>query len=115
MNQFSIGKPCINIASSGVLFKQCIMDINRDKYDIEVRNYYAIKHNRIFFYFMQRTFNRLDGLYLHKKILLIDTIKEYQSKNQSAAEIEKLNREKKSRNKRKEGTSKPSTKKKTVL
>ena len=29
------------------------MDLNRDKYDIEVKNDDAIKRNRIFFYFMQ--------------------------------------------------------------
>ena len=56
---------------------------------------------------MQRTFNCLDGLYIHEKYLLIDTIKENQSRNQSAVKIENLNREKKAVNKRKEGTSKP--------
>ena len=36
-----------------------------DKYDIEVQKDDAIKRNQIFFDFIQLTFNRLDGLYLH--------------------------------------------------
>ena len=44
------------------------MALKREKYDIEVQNDDAIKRNRIFFDFMQRTFNRMDGLYLHKNI-----------------------------------------------
>ena len=50
------------------------MALNRDKYDIDIRNDDAINPNRIFFGFMQQTFNRLDGLYLHENFLLIDTI-----------------------------------------
>ena len=64
---------------------------------------------------MQQTFNRLYGLYLHEKYHLIDTIKENQPKKQSVAEIENFNRDKKAKKKRKEGTSKPSPKKKAVL
>ena len=41
------------------------MALDQEKYDIEVRNADAIKRNGILFDFMQRTFNRLDGLYLH--------------------------------------------------
>ena len=48
---------------------------------------------------MQRMFNLLDGLYLHGKILLIDTIIENKSRKQSAAEVEILNR-KNNRNKK---------------
>ena len=44
-------------------------------------------------------FNNLGGLYLREIILLMDTIMKYQLRNQSAAEIEKLNREKKARKK----------------
>ena len=76
------------------------MALNRDKYDTEVRNDDAIKHNQIFFDFMQQTFNFLDGLYLHEKCPLIDTIIKYYSRKQSAEEIERLNR-KKERKKRK--------------
>ena len=50
------------------------MTINQGKCDIEVQNDDAIKRNRIFFDFMQRTFNRLDGLYLREMCLLIDAI-----------------------------------------
>ena len=67
------------------------MALKRDKYDIEVQNDDAIKRNQIFFDFMQRVFNRLDGLYLHEKSLLIDTIISNQYRNQSAAEVERLN------------------------
>ena len=42
------------------------MALKQDKYKIEVQNDDAINHNRIFFDFMQQTFNFLDGLYLHK-------------------------------------------------
>ena len=87
------------------------MTLNRDKYDIEVRNDDAIKRNRILFDFMQRTFNRLDEIHLHKCFLLMYTIIKYQFRKQSAAEEEKLNRVKKARNKRKEGKYKPSKKK----
>ena len=75
MNPFDIGKPCIKIARSEMLFEQYIMALNRGNYDIEVRNYDAIKRNRIFFDFIQRTFNRLDGLYIYENFLLMDTIK----------------------------------------
>ena len=44
------------------------------KYDIEVQNDDAIKRNQILFDFMQRMFNRMDRLYLHEEIILIDTI-----------------------------------------
>ena len=59
---------------------------------------------------MQQTFNSVDGLYLHEECLLIYTIMKYQLRKQSTAEIEKLNIEIKSRNKIKEGKSKPSPK-----
>ena len=76
MNPFDIGKPCINTERSEVSFKQYIMPLNWDKYEIEVRYYDAINCYRLFFDFMQRTFNNMDGLHMHKKCLLIDTIKE---------------------------------------
>ena len=44
---------------------------------------------------MQLMFNRLDGLYLCEKCILIDTSMKYQFRKESAAKIEKLNREKK--------------------
>ena len=70
------------------------MALNQKKYDIEVQNDDAIKHNQILFDFMQQKFNPLDGLYIHEKCLLIYAIIKYQPSKQSAAEIEKLNREK---------------------
>ena len=103
-----MGKPYIKISRSEVLFEQYRMALNWDKYYIEVRNDDAIKRNQILFDFMQRTFNRLYGSYLHGKCILIDSIIKYQTRKHPAAEIEKLNREKKARNKRKEGTSKNS-------
>ena len=45
MNPFDIGKPCIMIAKSEVLFEQYRMALKRDKYDIEVRYDDAIKRN----------------------------------------------------------------------
>ena len=74
MNQFFIRVPCINIENSEVLFEQYRMDINWDKYGIEVRNYDTMNRNRIFFGFMQQTFNCLDGLYLRERYLLMDVI-----------------------------------------
>ena len=70
------------------------MALNQDKYDIEVRNGDAIKRNQILFDFMPRTFNLMDGLYLHEKCLLIDTIMKDQSRNQVVAETKRLNKEK---------------------
>ena len=52
MNPFDISKTCIKIAQSEVLFKKYRMAINREKYDIEVRDDDAIKRNRILFDFM---------------------------------------------------------------
>ena len=68
MNPFEIGKPCIIIAGRELLLKQYIMALKRDKYYIEIQNDDAIKCNQILFDFMQQTFNRLDGLYLHEKV-----------------------------------------------
>ena len=110
INPFGFRVPYIKISKSGLLFEQYRMALNCDKYDIEVRNNYAIKRNQIFFDFMERTFNRLYGLYLCEWCLLIDAIMIYQLRKESAAEFEKLNREKKARNKGKEVTSKPSPK-----
>ena len=92
MNPFEIGKPCIIISGREILFEGYRMALKRDKYDIEVQNDDSIKRNRIFFDFMQLTCNGLDRLYLHEKSPLIDTIIEIQSRKQSAAEVEILNR-----------------------
>ena len=50
MNPFDIGKTCIKIARSGVLFEQYIMDLNREKYDIEVWNDDAINVTKYFLF-----------------------------------------------------------------
>ena len=92
MNPFGIHELCIKIENNELLFEQYRMALNWVKYDIEIRNDDTIKRNQILFDFIQHTFNRLDGLYLHERCLLIDTIKEDQLRKQSAAEIEKLNR-----------------------
>ena len=84
MNPFDIGKPCIQIAKSELLFEQYRMAHKRDKYEIEVRDDDAIKRSG-FFDFMQQTFNLLDGLYMDGKFILIDTIKKDQLRKQSAA------------------------------
>ena len=68
MNPFEIIKPSIIIAGRELLFKQYRMALKRDKYDIELQNDDAINCNQIFFDFIQRTFNCLDGLYLHEKV-----------------------------------------------
>ena len=77
-NPFDIIKPCIKIAKSELLFEQYRMAINQDKYYTEVQYDDAIKRNQILFDFMQQTFNYLDGLYMHEKCILIDTIREDQ-------------------------------------
>ena len=56
-------------------------------------------------------FNHLTQLYVNEKSLLIDTILKYQSRNESAKEVEKPNRYNKTRNRNKEDTSNPSPKK----
>ena len=94
MNTFEISKSCIIIARRELIFEQYRMTLKMDKYDIEVQNDDAIKSNRILFDFRQQMFNPLDGLYLYEKFLLIDTIIENQSRKQSTAEAEILNRKK---------------------
>ena len=91
---FDICVPCIKIVKSELLFEKYIMALNWEKYDTEVRNGDAIKRNRIWFDFMQLLLNCLDGLYLRERFVLVDTIINDQSRKQSAAEIEKLSREK---------------------
>ena len=72
---------------SKLLFERYRMNLNQDKYDFEFRNDDEIKRNQIFFDFMQLTFNCMDGLYIHEKFLLIDTIIKDKPRKQSAAEI----------------------------
>ena len=76
------------IEKSELLFEKNRMALNQDKYDIEVRDDDAIKRNQIFCDFMQRTLNCMDGLYIHEKYHLIDTIKDDQLRKHSLAEIE---------------------------
>ena len=109
-NPFDIHEPCINLAKNDLIFEQYRMNLNREKYCIEVRNDDAIKRNKIFFDFMQLSFNQLDGFYLREICLLIYAIMEDQTRKQSSAEIEKLNRLIKARKKIKEGKYKPSPK-----
>ena len=111
MNPFYISKTCIKIANSEVLFEKYRMALNWDKYDIEVRDDDTIKRNRIFLDFMQQKFSCLNGLYMDETFILIYTIKKCQLRKQISAEVERLNRGKKDRNKKKEGISKPSPKK----
>ena len=77
------------------------MALNLNTYDIEVRYDDAIKRNQILFDFMQRTFICLDVLYIDEGFLLINTIMKDQLRKQSAAEVERLNRDKKDRKKEK--------------
>ena len=92
MIPFDFSVPFIKISTSELLFEHYRMALNWGKYDTEVKNYDAIKRNGIFFDFIQRTSNCMDGLYLFEKCLLIYTIMKDQFRKQSAAEIEKLNR-----------------------
>ena len=114
INPIGIDKPCIKIANSELLFEKYRMALQRDKDASEIQKDDAIKRNRIFFDFMLRMFNHLNQLYVEEKCLLIDTILKYQSRNESAKEVEKPNRYNKTRNGNKEDTSEPS-KKKVVL
>ena len=92
MNPFDIGKPCINIVKRKMLFEKYRIDIKQDKYYIEVWYDDAIKRDRIFFDFMQRTLNRMDVLYMDEHLILIDTIQKDKLRKQSAAEVEITNR-----------------------
>ena len=60
---------------------------------------------------MLRMFNHLNELHVKEKSLLIYTILKYQSKNESAKEVEKPNRDNKTINGNKEDTSKTSPEK----
>ena len=75
--KFDIVKKCINIEKNEMLFEQYRMTIKREKYYIEVRDDDAIKRNQILFDLMQQTFNRLYGLYLRERFILIDMIMKY--------------------------------------
>ena len=75
------------ISESERLFETYRLARNWDKYEIDIRNDDTIKRNQIFFDFMKKTFNCLDGLYLHERFLFIYTIMEYQSRKWSVAEI----------------------------
>ena len=65
-------------------FKNNRMALKRDKDDIEIQKYDAIKRNQIFFEYMLRMFNHLNQLYEKEKSLLICTILTYQSRNKVA-------------------------------
>ena len=65
------------------------MALKRDKDATEIQKDDAIKRNQIFFDFMPRMFNHINQLYEKGKILLIDTILKYQSRNESAKEVKK--------------------------
>ena len=86
------------------------MALNRNKYDIEVRDDDTIKHDQIFLISCnERSMVWMD--YIWMKFYFDRYNKKDQFRKQSAAEVEILNRDKKERNKKKEGTSKPSPKK----
>ena len=70
------------------------MALKRDKYDIEVQNDDEINRNQVFFDFMQRTFNHLDGLCLHEKSLWEIKSQKNQSMKKIEAEFEIPNRKK---------------------
>ena len=59
MNPFDINKPCIKITKSEVLFGQYRMALKRDKYYIEVWYDDAIKHNQLFFDFVQQKYIKM--------------------------------------------------------
>ena len=80
MNPSDIGKLCITIAISEVLFEQYRKAINRDKYYIKVQNDDAIKGKQVFSDIIPRTLILLYVLYLHEKFILIVTVKEDQSR-----------------------------------
>ena len=100
MNPFECGKPCIIIARRELLFEKYRIDLKREKHDIEVQNYDAIRRNQMFFDFMQQMFNHRDRLYLHLKSLFIERTIENQSRKQSAAEVKILNRKKRHKQKK---------------
>ena len=50
MNPFGIHEPCIKIAKNKLIFEKYRMDLNQDKYDIEVqKDDDAINCNQILF------------------------------------------------------------------
>ena len=68
INPIGIDEPCIKIAKSELLFEIYIMALKRDKDAIEIQKDDVIKRNRIFFDFMIRMFNHLNGLYVKEKV-----------------------------------------------
>ena len=87
MNPFSIHEPWIKIAKNELIFEKYRMDLNQDKYDIEVqKDDDAINCNQILFDLMPWTFNLLDGFYLRERYILMDVIMEDQMRKRIAAE-----------------------------
>ena len=82
------------------------MELNCDKYDIEVRDDDTTKSDQTFFNFMQWTFNRLDGLYIHEKMFFDRHDHSKPSDETECSGIWKTEQIKKGQKKRKEGTSK---------
>ena len=74
------------------------MALKWDKDAIEIQKDDEINRNQIFFDFMLRMFNHINEVYVKGKNLLIDTILKYQLSNESAQEVEKPNRDNKTRN-----------------
>ena len=102
-----IFRPCIKIAKNELLFEKYRNALKRDKDAIEIQGDDAIKHNRLFFYFMIRMFNHLNQLYEKETSLLIDKILKYQSRKESYKE-NASNPSPSRKESAKENTSKPS-------
>ena len=74
------------IAKNEVLFEQYRITLKRDKEVIDIEGKDEIKRNRLFFYFMLRTFDHLNQLYDKEKSLHIYTILRYHLRKESAKE-----------------------------
>ena len=91
MNPFDIGKQCIKIAKSELFFEQYRIVLKRGKYDIEVRDDYAIKRKQIFLFYATNVQSSVWIIYgwdfyfdrYNKRDPLM---------KQSAAEVERMNR-----------------------
>ena len=67
MNPLGIKQPCIMMAKNEVLFEQYKIVLKQDKDAIDIKGEDEIKINRLFFYFMLRTFDSLNLLYEMEK------------------------------------------------
>ena len=71
MNPLGIDRPCLEIASNGLLFEKYRIALKREKDAIDIDGNDAIDSHRLVFDFMLRMFDYLNQLYEMEKVFLL--------------------------------------------